>query len=104
MLKAIPIAYPLQSFNSKEVILSVQSTDIFNYLVLSTSFGTSQMFKALKALMLIRNLNLTPTSGTVQIAEKYPSSHKRGLALRLFVLFVKSLLNKIFYYTNNHSN
>ena len=32
---------------SKEVIPSVTNTDIFNYLVLTTSFCTSEMFKAL---------------------------------------------------------
>jgi len=35
---------------SKEVIPSVQSTDIFTYLALNTSFCTSQMFKAFKSL------------------------------------------------------
>ena len=32
---------------SKEVIPSVTNTDIFNYLALTTSFCTSEMFKAL---------------------------------------------------------
>jgi len=53
-----------------------------------------------KALMLIRNLNLTPASGTVQIAEKYPSSHERGLSSETVCIIVKQKI----YYTNNHSN
>ena len=34
---------------SKEVIPPVTSTDIFNYLALTTSFCTSEMFKAFKS-------------------------------------------------------
>ena len=44
-----PYSYPLSMLNQEE-LPPVRSTDIFNYLVLSTSFCTSNRFKAYKSL------------------------------------------------------
>ena len=44
-----PYAYPLGVLNQDD-LPPVRSTDIFNYLVLSTSFCTSERFKAYKSM------------------------------------------------------
>ena len=44
-----PYGYPLSAL-SQDDLPPVRSTDIFNYLVLSTSFCTSERFKAYKSL------------------------------------------------------
>ena len=44
-----PYGYPLSAL-SQDDLPPVRSTDIFNYLVLSTSFCTSKRFKAYKSM------------------------------------------------------
>ena len=44
-----PYGYPLSAL-SQDDLPPVRSTDIFNYLVLSTSFCTSERFKAYKSM------------------------------------------------------